>query len=142
MNKRIVIILGVVITVTLLTVLALIAFGGKSQPSAPQLIASPSAEPLHEDQNPENLTQINDEVSKNPLLTGLPHDTPYWSVEWAGQENGRYVVKATIHHVDQAGRDAAIAKQRPYIEAYLRSTGQPDGSYVVRYEAVPDSDDL
>jgi hypothetical protein len=138
------VILLIVVPVVLFTMLVAVLFAGGSEPTRspetiPSLVPSetPSPVPGEFDGGQEAAVEHNKELDANPLLQNLPHDTKFWSLSWDGNEGGKYVVNAVVYYVVGTSPEVTVAKQRPYIEEFIRKTGQADGTYVIRYESKP-----
>jgi hypothetical protein len=115
----------------------------KPRPSAPEVTATPTVEPSGTPEpSPTSSQPLSEDpeyqavLKANPILAQLPHNTRYWALrQFDGQSEGAYRLIATIYYEPGQNADQKIAQQRPYVEAFIRGTGQPEGSYVVEYKA-------
>lgn len=131
-------------TVLALLALSVVLFAAKrpGTPAAvPSILPSPSLSPVggrfHDEVSGEASSAKQSEVQRNPVLSRLPRDTRFWSLQFEGIEGGKYVLQAYVY-VSSSGEAAEreAAEQRRYIEQFIRSTGQPDGTYVLRLQAT------
>lgn len=120
-------------------------FGGKSgQPvTAPEIIPSASASPIveaghsHDQFGKEAQVGKQQELGAQPLIKRLPYDTRYWSLVYDGVEQGKYKITGNVYYTPGVEDPAPIiAKQRPFIERYVRGSGQPADSYTLDIKAV------
>ena len=141
MNRR-VLILAAIAAVLGVAVLASFLFreAGPTEPLAP-VINTPSPSPTGivevetDGEDVETFRAKQNEVAANPILRAVPHDTPFWSLEFDGVEDDQYILVAYVTYTPGESPGSKIEQQRPFIEGYARSTGQPDGTYLIRYEA-------
>lgn len=78
------------------------------------------------------------DLENNPVLKALPHSNNYWYVDCLGKDRGdKILVRAGVYYKPGENTQDKINQQKPFIDAYLKGTQQPDDSYTVRYEAVP-----
>lgn len=88
---------------------------------------------LHLDEKVE--TSNDEELNSNPLLKELPHFDTHFKVEWSTtDEQNRYVLDVTVYAGYGETPDQALRKYRPEAERWLKGTGQPSDTYVVRYQ--------
>lgn len=143
MNKQRLILIGAGAAAVVVAA-ALFVWLTRPEPTAlvpePTISATPSASPAASEA-PDVHHGVEEahqqEGAANPILRALPHQTAYWRLDFDGSQGDRYQLLATVEYVP--GKDdpaVKIAEQRPFIEAYVRSTGQPDGTYVIEYEPV------
>ena len=134
MNKRTTIIV-LVISVLMLIGLGVSLFLVNNQNQSPPSAANPSPadEHFHEAVSEEARAAKEAEQTNNPILKALPYDNSYWSLEFGGQENGKYIIIARVLVGSTATAETVIAQQRPFVEQFLAATGQPSDSYSVRY---------
>lgn len=149
MKKRwlVIIFIGVLFVLSVLTLIGALLVK-QVAPVTPEVRSTPTAEPSasesphHEADGPhfhlgiEDVMAFERETAENPLLSRLPHDTPYWSLEFRGTVGGTWLVRAVIHGDDSQTRDQMIAAQRPHIEAFVAGTGQRAGSYTLEYHTI------
>lgn len=111
-------------------------------PASPTATATPGSTSVETDgEDRQALGAKESEVATNPILPQLPHDTSYWSLEFGGVENGTYILNAKVYRFPGQNSEKVIAQQRPFVEGFVKATGQPDGTYTIRYQAVYSSSD-
>lgn len=72
-----------------------------------------------------------------PVLAKLPYANQYWRLDVLDQgiATGPISLIANIFVQPDANADTEIAKQRPFVEAWLNTNGQPAGTYTVDFQA-------
>jgi hypothetical protein len=141
-DKRVLIVGGVVLLV-IIAALSLL-FGGGRPVSGPTLLETasptPSFSPTVKDPRTPPDESVDDGLEaftgKFPIADQLPHYTPYWGLQIDGEiKDGKIPLRATIYYKPGADVPAVTESQKPYIEAFIKSVNQPDGTYQITYGA-------
>lgn len=112
-------------------------------PTPPEVIrtASPAPTPsvspspsLNDKFPPPASINDQDPQSRNPMMVYLPEDNQYWSLIFEGGPEGDYKLRAIVYRFEAENPDKKIAEQRDQIINFIRSTGQPDGTYTIEYQ--------
>lgn len=141
MSRKKLIIGGLVSLVILLAGSVVLLLNGSNEMPRPVVndplpSATPESEEVaHREVSGEARAAKKTEIKRNPLLQRLPHDTPFWTLEYQGVADGRYQVAAVVYYSPGQNPEAKIAQQRPFIERFITGTGQPAGTYQVRYSS-------
>jgi hypothetical protein len=86
----------------------------------------------------EDDSAIRDELNQNPILRLLPYDADRFSVLWNETDaENRYIFDIVIYYAPGESSQGAINRYRPEAESWIKSTGQPGGTYVTRATAKP-----
>ncbi len=145
MNRRRLLLLGVGVVMIFIT--AAVVLVSNVNPSNPEPTPSPKPsetstpsptpiprEALEPDHDHDDGTV---ELSERfPAVRALPQSGPYWSLALDGPiRDNKVSIKATVYVGPGQEASEAIAKQRPYVESWLRGIGQASGTYVLRFVA-------
>lgn len=139
-HKKFLLIAVPAVAVLLFAVAAVVLFSNK-RPAPPEITPGPSPAPTAP-ASPSllpgqvgNLEQVQrqDPQDKNPVLNKLPKKTDFWTLDVKGRDQNGYILIAHVFYVRGQDPQAAIDRQRPYIEQFVKSTGQPDGTYTIQY---------
>lgn len=140
-NRR-VLVLGGAVLIVIIAALSLL-FSGNGRPvSGPAQSETASPTPsfsptLKDPQTPPD-ESVDDGLeaftSQFPIADQLPHYTPYWGLQIDGEiKDGKIPLRATIYYKPGADVPAVTESQKPYIEAFIKSVDQPDGTYQITY---------
>lgn len=140
------VLIGAVLAVMVISALVITTLNRTSRPTTeitptPEetLTASPAVSPSlsPEDQEFSKATpeEINrqDPQDRNPILVYLPHHTSYWTLDLKGGREGAYVLVAKVIVGPGENAEEKFRQQRPYVEAFVGSTGQTPGTYTIEY---------
>lgn len=145
MSKKRLLVIFIAIIVVLLVGAALLILQNGERPAP--AVSSPSTTPsptVSGSPSPTELPNVHSnsegehaaETAANPILRALPYQNSYWSIDLGGSRKGKYVVEAVIfYHPGVDDPNQKIEQQKPYIQQFLDSTGQPSGTYEVEYTA-------
>jgi hypothetical protein len=140
MNRRPLILFAIVVTAILLTtliVLTVFSLQPKPKPVTPRPTGvgtpspTPSVPPESQEEHAREASLAAD--TKQPFVKVLPKRTPYWSLTYGGKTGGLYLFVAHVFYARGQDPQQVIDKQRPYIEQFVKSIGQPDGTYTIQY---------
>lgn len=111
--------------------------------ASPSEAPSPSSDPSSTPEATSTDPAYQAELKANPVLSRLPHKTGDWELsQFDGpKKDNKYVLSALIFvSIGYDDPQAKIAQQRPAVEAYIKNSGQPDGTYLVTYQAATAGD--
>lgn len=147
MNRRNLIIAAIVgLVVVMATVITLASFSSSKKAPAPVITPSispsaaasaPPAEQQSADDSDEAVEKQVVAFNNQPIIKALPKSNAYWSLEYAGSENGKYRVNATVFVRPGQNAETVLATQKPYINDFLKQTGQPADTLIVIYKTAP-----
>lgn len=144
MDKRILIIGGVVLAGILAVVVTLLLNGGQKSNLTPSpieaLSPSPTISPTARDPklppDPAVDESLPDFTKQFPIAERLPRYTPFWGLRIDGEiSNGKIPLRATVYYAPGADSRSVTESQKPYIEAFIKSTNQAEGSYKIEYDS-------
>jgi hypothetical protein len=115
----------------------LVAGSGKTPATAPRVAttAAPTPSPLPS-VSPEKIKAEEgpDFSSRYPALARLPHLTRYWELRVNGEVTDTLQLQAVVFYTAGQNPEQRANEQRPYIERYLKSIGQPAGTYTLEIQ--------
>lgn len=124
-----------------LVVAAGVSFLLRGQPNEPELVistptafATPTPEvpgtlldPSKERDNP-------DLGGRYPIVSQLPHETSFWRLQIASEmKDGILPLEVIVTVLPEDNIEEKINSQKPFVEEFIRSTGQAEGTYTVEY---------
>ena len=134
MRKETIILIASCVVLTALAVVLSLLFGPSKKPS-PAVSPDPiSSSPTIGPVNHEETDTGANEATANPIVRILPHNTAFWSLDFDGSVGNQYRLLAIVYVPVGSDPAVVIAQQKPYIEKFVRDSGQPDGTYQIIYE--------
>jgi len=143
-HKKLFIVLAVVLLLIFAATALLVSKSGTPRQSpmpmnTPSNTPSPSPSPLvdsySEDPHDDAEQAQQEEGRTNPVLTHLPYGNRFFELDFNGNRENKYRLRATIHYAKGVDDPAKkIEQQKPFVIQYLRSIGQPDGTYEIDYQ--------